>query len=135
MSNHAERLGLDAGMAACILFLARPTGVFWDGQILHPNGGGWTIGRSEEQSQLMSLVQEAFLPGHRPFLVLSWFRRHTFARISEKEKFGFLIKERKPIIIASSMYADAYLRLHLPKTTNTHFLFPNPFPFATTLQF
>lgn len=40
MLNHAGRLGLDAGMAASILFLAGPTGVFWDGQVLRPNGGG-----------------------------------------------------------------------------------------------
>ena len=42
-SNPAGRPGHDTDMAACILFLAGPGGVFLNGQIIHPDGGKWSI--------------------------------------------------------------------------------------------
>jgi hypothetical protein len=39
MSNPAGRPGADADMAASILFLAGPGGVFYNEQILFPDGG------------------------------------------------------------------------------------------------
>ncbi|MCJ1362499.1 hypothetical protein MMC16_001602 [Acarospora aff. strigata] len=39
MSNPAGRPGSDADMAACILFLAGPGGVFLNSQVLYPDGG------------------------------------------------------------------------------------------------
>ncbi|KAI9681231.1 MAG: hypothetical protein M1817_002513 [Caeruleum heppii] len=39
MSNPAGRPGSDADMAASILFLAGPGGVFYNGQIIYPDGG------------------------------------------------------------------------------------------------
>lgn len=39
MSNPAQRPGHDSDMAACILFLAGPGGLFMNGQILYPEGG------------------------------------------------------------------------------------------------
>lgn len=39
LSNVAKRPGHDTDMAACILFLAGPGGVFMNGQIIHPDGG------------------------------------------------------------------------------------------------
>jgi NAD(P)-dependent dehydrogenase (short-subunit alcohol dehydrogenase family) len=38
-SNPAGRFGHDTDMGACILFLARPGGVFLNSQILYPDGG------------------------------------------------------------------------------------------------
>lgn len=38
-SNPAGRKGTDADMAACILFLAGPGGLFLNGQVLYPDGG------------------------------------------------------------------------------------------------
>ena len=42
-SNPAGRPGHDTDMAACILFLAGPGGVFLNGQIIHPDGGMWSV--------------------------------------------------------------------------------------------
>ena len=39
MSNPAGRTGHDSDMAACILFLASPGGLFLNAQILYPDGG------------------------------------------------------------------------------------------------
>ncbi|MCJ1421413.1 hypothetical protein MMC32_007776 [Xylographa parallela] len=39
MSNPAGRTGQDSDMAACILFLAGPGGVFLNSQVLYPDGG------------------------------------------------------------------------------------------------
>ena len=39
MSNPAGRYGHDSDMAACILFLAGPGGLFLNGQVLYPDGG------------------------------------------------------------------------------------------------
>ena len=39
MSNPARRTGHDSDMAACILFLAGPGGLFLNGQVLYPDGG------------------------------------------------------------------------------------------------
>ena len=39
MSNPAGRYGHDSDMAACILFLAGPGGLFMNGQVLYPDGG------------------------------------------------------------------------------------------------
>ncbi|MCJ1390546.1 hypothetical protein MMC18_003406 [Xylographa bjoerkii] len=39
MSNPAGRTGKDSDMAACILFLAGPGGVFLNSQVLYPDGG------------------------------------------------------------------------------------------------
>ena len=39
MSNPAGRTGHDSDMAACILFLAGPGGLFLNGQVLYPDGG------------------------------------------------------------------------------------------------
>ncbi|KAL8653278.1 MAG: hypothetical protein Q9226_003914 [Calogaya cf. arnoldii] len=39
MSNPAGRPGSDSDMAACILFLAGPGGVFLNSQVLYPDGG------------------------------------------------------------------------------------------------
>lgn len=38
-SNPAGRYGHDTDMAACLLFLAGPGGVFLNNQILYPDGG------------------------------------------------------------------------------------------------
>ncbi len=38
-SNPAGRLGHDADMGACILFLAGPGGMFLNSQIIYPDGG------------------------------------------------------------------------------------------------
>lgn len=72
----------------------------------------------------MTLVQEAFLHCHQPLLILSWSERHTFARISEKDKSGSLIKDEKNIVILSSTYTGANPHVDLSKTTNTHLLVP-----------
>ncbi len=42
MSNPAQRTGYDSDMAACILFLAGPGGLFMNSQILYPDGGKQT---------------------------------------------------------------------------------------------
>lgn len=42
MSNPAQRTGYDSDMAACILFLAGPGGLFMNAQILYPDGGEQT---------------------------------------------------------------------------------------------
>lgn len=39
MSNPAGRTGHDSDMAACILFLAGPGGLFFNSQVLYPDGG------------------------------------------------------------------------------------------------
>ncbi len=39
MSNPAGRTGHDSDMAACILFLAGPGGLFFNAQVLYPDGG------------------------------------------------------------------------------------------------
>ena len=39
MSNPAGRTGHDSDMAACILFLAGPGGLFLNAQVLYPDGG------------------------------------------------------------------------------------------------
>lgn len=39
MSNPAGRIGHDSDMAACILFLAGPGGLFLNAQVLYPDGG------------------------------------------------------------------------------------------------
>ena len=39
MSNPAKRTGHDSDMAACILFLAGPGGLFMNSQVLYPDGG------------------------------------------------------------------------------------------------
>lgn len=39
MSNPAGRTGHDSDMAACILFLAGPDGLFFNSQVLYPDGG------------------------------------------------------------------------------------------------
>lgn len=39
MSNPAGRTGYDSDMAACILFLAGPGGLFFNSQVLYPDGG------------------------------------------------------------------------------------------------
>lgn len=39
MSNPAGRTGHDSDMAACILFLAGPGGLFLNSQVLYPDGG------------------------------------------------------------------------------------------------
>ena len=39
MSNPAQRTGHDSDMAACILLLAGPGGLFLNGQVLYPDGG------------------------------------------------------------------------------------------------
>ena len=39
MSNPARRTGHDSDMAACILFLAGPGGLFLNAQVLYPDGG------------------------------------------------------------------------------------------------
>lgn len=46
-SNPAGRPGHDTDMAACILFLAGPGGVFLNGQIIHPDGGKWSVFSSD----------------------------------------------------------------------------------------
>jgi hypothetical protein len=43
MSNPAGRPGADSDMAASILFLAGPGGVFYNEQILFPDGGLYII--------------------------------------------------------------------------------------------
>ncbi|KAL9637861.1 MAG: hypothetical protein Q9204_001708 [Flavoplaca sp. TL-2023a] len=42
-SNPAGRPGSDSDMAACILFLAGPGGVFLNGQVLYPDGGNLLV--------------------------------------------------------------------------------------------
>ena len=39
MSNPAGRTGHDSDMAACILFLAGPGGLFFNAQVLYPDAG------------------------------------------------------------------------------------------------
>jgi NAD(P)-dependent dehydrogenase (short-subunit alcohol dehydrogenase family) len=43
MSNPAKRTGHDSDMAACLLFLAGPGGLFMNGQILYPEGGNLLV--------------------------------------------------------------------------------------------
>ncbi len=43
MSNPAKRTGHDSDMAACLLFLAGPRGLFMNGQILYPEGGNLLV--------------------------------------------------------------------------------------------
>lgn len=38
-SNPAGRFGNDTDMGACVLFLAGPSGVFLNGQVVYPDGG------------------------------------------------------------------------------------------------
>jgi hypothetical protein len=42
-SNPAGRPGHDTDMGACILYLAGPGGVFLNGQIIYPDGGGFSL--------------------------------------------------------------------------------------------
>lgn len=39
MSNPSQRGGADSDMAASILFLVSPAGLFYNNQLLHPDGG------------------------------------------------------------------------------------------------
>ncbi len=43
MSNPAQRTGYDSDMAACILFLAGPGGLFMNAQVLYPDGGNTLV--------------------------------------------------------------------------------------------
>lgn len=43
LSNPAGRPGSDQDMAACILYLAGPGGLFLNGQIIYPDGGNITV--------------------------------------------------------------------------------------------
>ncbi len=40
-SLHIGRFGYDSDMAACLLYLAGPGGVFLNGQIIYLDGGKW----------------------------------------------------------------------------------------------
>ena len=52
MSNPAGRPGADSDMAASILFLAGPGGVFYNEQILFPDGGSCILVSSMAQANI-----------------------------------------------------------------------------------
>ena len=47
---HKGRTGQDSDMASCILFLAGPGGLFFNAQVLYPDGGKVLASRGEIRS-------------------------------------------------------------------------------------